>query len=93
MHFNISCCPHNLYHVPYVVRKPIVHKRQLLYRLPYHCHFKIVKLLSLSYHKFLVYCVIFFLSFMWLTENGNGILPSLAQKHVLFSNYFVFAKL
>ena len=26
IHFNISCCPHNLYDVPYIVRKPIVHK-------------------------------------------------------------------
>ena len=28
IHFNISCCPHNLYDVPYIVRKPIVHKPQ-----------------------------------------------------------------
>ena len=26
IHFNISCCRDNLYHVPYIVRKPIVHK-------------------------------------------------------------------
>ena len=28
IHFNISCCPHNLYDVPYIVSKPIVHKPQ-----------------------------------------------------------------
>ena len=28
IHFNISCCPHNLYDVPYIFRKPIVHKPQ-----------------------------------------------------------------
>ena len=28
IHFNISCCPHSLYDVPYIVRKPIVHKPQ-----------------------------------------------------------------
>ena len=28
IHFHFSCCPHNLYDVPYIVRKPIVHKPQ-----------------------------------------------------------------
>ena len=28
IHFNISRCPHNLYDVPYIVRKPIVHEQQ-----------------------------------------------------------------
>ena len=28
IHFNISSCPHNLYDVPYIVKKPIVHKPQ-----------------------------------------------------------------
>ena len=26
--FNFSCCPHNLYDVPYIVSKPLVHKPQ-----------------------------------------------------------------
>ena len=28
IYFNISCCPHNLYDVPYIVRKAIAHKPQ-----------------------------------------------------------------
>ena len=35
--------------------------------------FKIVKLLSFNYHKFLVYYVIFCLSFVWLMEINQKI--------------------
>ena len=72
IHFNISCCPHNLYDVPYIVRKPIVHKPQASINIGFLTitTFNILKLSSLSYQKFLVYCVIFLsYLFVWLMEN------------------------
>ena len=72
-----GACPHNSYDVPYIVRKPIVHKPRLVYRVT--CYYHLKHLYSIVV-VFLLYCVIIFFFLLciqvtWSSRSSHFFLP------------------
>ena len=67
-------CPHNSYDVPYIVRKPIVHKPRLVYRVTCHYHLKQFVFYCCSLSVVLCY-YFFFLLCIQVTWSSPSFLP------------------